>query len=168
MNYRLPEMGDRDILQAYVQEHYDNGEQSISASMGLTSSVYSVWVEKMQRNATAGDDVWGKSLLYLCFDDEKLIGLLSIRYELPEELSNQYGDIGYGVRPTERNKGYAAKMLQYALIVCRQKGMDRVMMGCYKDNIPSVKVIRKNGGLLIKESEKDRKGRISQYYWIQL
>ena len=60
----------------------------------------------------------GKSLLYLCFHDNKLVGLLSIRYELPKDLSDKYGDIGYGVRPSERNKGYATKMLQHALSVC--------------------------------------------------
>ena len=67
-------------------------------------------------------EAWGKSLLYLCFDQNRLIGLLSIRYELPKELSEKYGDIGYGVRPSERNKGYATAMLRYALSVCKEKG----------------------------------------------
>ena len=83
MIYRLPEINDKVILQAYIQEHYENEENSISASLGLSSSEYSDWVEKMQRNASVGDEEWGKSLLYLCFDKSKLIGLLSIRYDLP-------------------------------------------------------------------------------------
>ena len=123
MIYRLPEINDKAMLQEYVQEHYENKEISISASLGLSSSEYSDWVEKMQRNASVGDEEWGKSLLYLCFDKSKLIGLLSIRYDLPEFLRKKYGDIGYGVRPSERNKGYATMMLQYALSVCRNKGM---------------------------------------------
>lgn len=77
-----------------------------------------------------------------------LSGLLSIRYELPEELSKIYGDIGYGVRPSKRNKGYATKMLAYALSVCREKGMHEVLAGCYKDNLASVATIKKNGGVL--------------------
>ena len=111
MKYRLPEIDDKDILKAYVQEHQDNGESSISASLGLSSSDYSEWVTKIKKNALSGDEQWGKSLLYLCFDGESLIGLLSIRYELPELLSEKIGDIGYGVRPSERNKGYATAML---------------------------------------------------------
>ena len=43
MEYRLPEINDKDILKAYVQEHQDNGESSISASLGLSSSDYSEW-----------------------------------------------------------------------------------------------------------------------------
>ena len=40
MNCRLPELKDKDILKSYVQEHYANHENSISASMGLSSSDY--------------------------------------------------------------------------------------------------------------------------------
>ena len=94
MIYRLPETHDRCLLQAYVQEHYNHNESSISASMGLTASPYADWVKKIQTNALTGDAQWGKSLLYLCFDQSRLIGLLSIRYDLPETLSQRYGDIG--------------------------------------------------------------------------
>lgn len=168
MNCRLPEASDEKILQAYVQEHIDNGEKSISASMGLRSADYAAWVEKIQHNASVGDEAWGKSLLYLCFEQNKLIGLLSIRYELPKELTNQYGDIGYGVRPSERNKGYATCMLQCGLKVCKEKGMKHVILGCYQDNGASVRVIEKSGGVLIAENENYTEGRKSLYYRINL
>lgn len=168
MVYRLPEIGDKSILQEYMQEHYDNKENSISASLGLPASDYSDWVEKIQRNALVGDEQWGKSLLYLCFDDNKLIGLLSIRYELPENLTKALGDIGYGVRPSERNKGYATAMLHDALAVCKEKGMDNVLLGCYKDNLASAATIKKNGGVLVDENDNYNEGRISQYYSIKL
>ena len=168
MIYRLPEISDKSILQEYMQEHYDNKETSISASLGLPASEYSDWVEKIQRNAFSGDEQWGKSLLYLCFENNKLIGLLSIRYELPENLTEKYGDIGYGVRPSERNKGYATTMLRYALSVCKEKGMDEVLLGCYRDNLASATTIKKNGGVLVAENDNYNEGRISQYYSINL
>ena len=93
MKYRLPEINDKDILQKYVQEHHNNGETSISASLDLSSSDYTEWVTKIKNNALSGDEQWGKSLLYLCFDGDRLIGLLSVRYELPEVLFEKYGDI---------------------------------------------------------------------------
>ena len=168
MIYRLPEISDKSILQEYMQEHYDNKETSISASLGLPAAEYSDWVEKIQRNASVGDEEWGKSLLYLCFDDDILIGLLSVRYELPEKLTEIIGDIGYGVRPSERNKGYATTMLRYALAVCKEKGMDKVLLGCYKDNLASAKTIQKNGGVLTDENDNYDEGKISQYYSINL
>ncbi len=168
MLYRLPEISDKSILQEYMQEHYDNKEKSISASLGLPASEYSDWIDKIHRNASVGDEEWGKSLLYLCYDNNKLIGLLSIRYELPENLVEVYGHIGYGVRPSERNKGYATTMLAYALSVCKEKGMDKALLGCYKDNLASAKTIQKNGGMLVEENDNYNEGRISQYYLIEL
>lgn len=168
MIYRLPDYSDKDMLSEYVKEHRENGEKSISASLGLASSEYRAWVEKIQRNAQTGDEVWGKSLLYLCIDDGRLIGLLSIRYDLPKELADKYGHIGYGVRPSERGKGYATEMLRYALSVCREKGMAQVIIGCYKDNTASLTVIKKNGGVLAWESDSYTEGRVSQYYTIKL
>ena len=43
-------------------------------------------------------------------------------------------------------------MLEYALSVCKDKGMNRVILGCYKDNPASAAVIIKNGGVLISET----------------
>ena len=168
MRYRLPELKDKEILQEYVQEHRENQEYGISASMGLASSDYSEWVEKIRNNALNGDDQWGKSLLYLCFHEDRLVGLLSIRYELPESLSWKYGDIGYGVRPSERQKGYATEMLGYALSVCKEKGMSKVILGCYKDNLASAATITKNGGVLTVENDNYEEDRISQYYQVEL
>ena len=168
MNYRLPEISDKIMLHGYMQEHYDNGETSISASMGLSVSDYSEWVQRVHSNASAGNGEWGKSLTYLCFDEAKLIGLLNIRYELSKALSEKYGDIGYGVRPSERKKGYATVMLRHALSICKEKGMKQAILGCYKDNLASAATIKKNGGVLFLESDNYTKGRTSQYYMITL
>ena len=108
--------------------------------------------------------IWGKSLLYLCFKGERLIGLLSIRYELPEALSKQFGDIGYGVRPSERGKGYASEMLRHALLLCREKGKREIIVGCYKDNAASAAVIEKCGGSLFAENDNYKAGKLSTYY----
>lgn len=168
MIFRLPDAGDETILREYVLEHQSAGEAGVSASLGLASSVYPEWLEKIRNNASRGTDDWGRSLLYLCFDSSRLVGLLSIRYELPKELSGKIGDIGYGVRPSERRKGYATAMLRYALSVCKEKGMEKVILGCYKDNAASASTILKNGGILTEEGNHYSEDRISQYYTVTL
>jgi predicted acetyltransferase len=155
MEYRLPTYDDEKILKDYVSEHYANYERSISASNELTSMNYKEWVDKINRNTNIPDDDWGKYYLYLVFDNNKLIGLLNIRFELPIDYRNQYGDIGYGVRPSERRKGYATKMLKYALSICKEKGMNEVIVGCYKDNFGSNKTILKNNGMLYRTTTED-------------
>jgi len=168
MLYRLPGLDDEAILRDYVQEHYDYGEQHISASYSLTSMAYGDWVEKIKRCAETGEGESGRSLVLLCFDQERLVGLLSVRYELPRELSESIGDIGYGVRPTERRKGYATIMLRHALDICREKGKTSVIVGCYKDNVASARTIQKNGGVFIGENDNYTKGRPSLYFRIDL
>lgn len=151
MYYRLPKKEDKDILIDYVEEHYSNQENSISASVLMTSMNFEKWVEKVNRNSIIADDEWGRYYLYLVFDDNnKLIGLLNIRFDLSQNLREKYGDIGYGVRPSERRKGYATKMLKYALEVCKEKQLNEVILGCYENNYASNKVIIKNGGILYK------------------
>ena len=149
MKYRLPTIEDHEILKEYVMEHYSNGEKSISASLGMTNMNYDTWVKKVNHNSQEADDEWGKYYLYLVFnDDEKLVGLLNIRYDLPSHLRELYGDIGYGVRPSERRKGYATEMLHYALSICKEKNMKEVILGCYEKNYGSNKTIVNNGGIL--------------------
>ena len=118
---------------------------------------YEEWVAKVNRNCEIADDEWGKYYLYLVFDDNKLIGLLHIRFDLTDDLRDSYGDIGYGVRPKERRKGYATKMLNYALDVCREKNMTEAIMACYTDNFGSNKTIQKNGGVLYRTDTEERK-----------
>lgn len=151
MNYRLPKLEDKNEMNLYIAEHYSHGEQNLSASNGLTDSDYESWVIQITNNVNISNGDWGKSYTYLVFDKEKLVGLLSIRHDLTKELAEKFGHIGYGVRPSERCKGYATKMLNYALQECKKLGLEKVILGCYKQNVGSAKTIIKNGGKLIKE-----------------
>ncbi len=153
MEFRLPKLEDKEIIIDYIKEHYECGEQKMSASHMLTSMLFEDWIEKIRKNVTIPDEKWGKSYMYLAFDNDKLIGFLSVRYDLSEEMVNEYGHIGYGVRPSERRKGYANKMLAYGLKRMKELGLNKVIMACYKENIGSAKTIIKNGGKLIREDK---------------
>ena len=65
------------------------------------------------------------------------------------------GHIGDGVRPSQRRKGIATKMIGLALEECRKLGISRVLMVCDKTNIGSAKSIQRNGGVL--ENEVDER-----------
>lgn len=167
MVFRLPQIEDEAMLFDYVQEHCKNSETSIAASRALTSQPFSDWVSRMHRNAQEGDETFGKSLMLLCMEKNRLIGLLSNRYDLPKELTKKIGDIGYGVCPSERRKGYATNMLRHALGVCRDMGKREVVVGCYKDNFASTKTILKCGGVFLNETAHEN-GKASRYYVFSL
>ena len=96
----------------------------------------------------------------------KMVGAINIRHKLNDYLLNYGGHIGDGVRPSERRKGIATKMIALALDECRKLGIEKVLMVCDKENIGSAKSIINNGGVLENEVEVD--GVIEQRYWIDL
>lgn len=87
-------------------------------------------------------------------EDERIIGSFNIRHYLTRKLDESFsGHIGYGIRPSERKKGYATEGLRLALEKCREMGMKSVKLGCYTFNIGSRKTILNNGGKLIGHKE---------------
>lgn len=149
MEYRLPDSNDEKLIAQYLQEHFFNEEHEVILAQELFLTNYDEWLEMILNNASFGNGDWGKSLLLLCYDESVLIGILCVRYELTAELEAQYGNIGYSVRPYERNKGYAKQMLCYALQVCKEHGMERVLLGCHSNNVASSTVIKRCGGVLV-------------------
>ena len=105
---------------------------------------------------------------FFCLDEERniIVGAVNIRHYLNESLLLNGGHIGDGVRPSERRKGIATKMIALALEECKILGIKRVLMVCDKENIASAKSIIKNGGVL--ENEVVVNGIVEQRYWIEL
>lgn len=107
--------------------------------------------------------------VFFLLDEERniLLGAVNIRHYLNDYLLQYGGHIGDGIRPSERRKGYATKIISLALIECKKLGIDKVLMVCDKSNIASAKSIINNGGILENEFV-DEDGEINQRYWIQI
>lgn len=105
---------------------------------------------------------------FFCLDEERniVVGAVNIRHYLNEALLSNGGHIGDGVRPSERRKGIATKMISLALDECRNLGINKVLMVCDKGNIGSAKSIENNGGILENEVVVD--GVMEQRFWIDL
>ena len=105
---------------------------------------------------------------FFCLDEERniMVGAVNIRHRLNEALSLNGGHIGNGVRPSERRKGVATRMIALALEECKKIGIHEVLMVCDKENIGSAKSIVNNGGVL--ENEIVVNGITEQRYWITL
>lgn len=106
---------------------------------------------------------------FFCLDTDRniFVGAVNIRHYLNDELLYTGGHIGDGIRPSERRKGYATKMIGLALDECKKIGIKRVLMTCDKDNIGSAKSIMNNGGVLENEVLNEH-GVLEQRYWIDL
>lgn len=110
---------------------------------------------------------WVPATLFFLMDGERILGGIQIRHSIDLPHLREFGGhIGYGIRPSERRKWYATEMLRLALIESKKIWLDQVMLGCYDDNIGSIRTIEKNGGIFERYTEYE--GKKSRRYWINL
>ena len=100
-------------------------------------------------HATNVDKRFCSTTSYFVIDEnDRLIGATSLRHYLTVEGYNTWGHIGYGVRPSERRKGYATCMLKMMLEEAKQRKIYKVLIGCHTSNVGSTRVIEKCNGML--------------------
>lgn len=95
------------------------------------------------------------------------LGEIRFRPHLTEPFEQHHGHIGYNVRPRQRGKGYATRMLALALDEARALDLESVMLPVEGKNPASVRVIEKNGGALERHYIDDS-GVLVSIYWIAL
>ncbi len=108
------------------------------------------------------------SKLYGIIDDKTIIGRVSIRHKLNETLLRRGGHIGYSVAPRFRKKGYASEMMEQSILYCKKIGIEKLLVTCASDNIPSWRIIEKNGGILENEIYDEEDKEMIKRYWINL
>ena len=90
-----------------------------------------------------------KTFLLIRKQDDKVVGALNIRWNLPEKMKQFGGNIGYGIRPTERRKGYNKINLYLGLIEAQKIGLEKVKLVCDTSNLGSIRTIEALGAKLI-------------------
>ena len=98
--------------------------------------------------------------------DFGIVGMIDLRHRLNDFLAEHGGHIGYSVRPDERRKGYAKRMLALVLEEARGRGISRVLITCDDDNVASARTIEANGGVFERTACLD--GEVLRRYWIEL
>jgi len=141
----------------YRQEYLDFGATNVNGSSGIAHfNNFDEWLEF----------VHASTFFSIRKTDNKIIGSIQLRHSLTPELERHGGHIGYGIRPTERGNGYSKQQLLLVLDVARNMKIPRVMISCFKDNIPSNKTALSCGGVFTCESIYE--GKKQQVYWIDL
>ena len=151
-----------------LTEWKETGEELIPWVLNLDYTDFTSMVDKLNGWSHGVDlpDGYVECSAFWLINNNRLIGAIDIRHKLTESLEFRGGHIGYGIRPSERKKGYASMMLSFALKECKKIGLSKVLITCSKSNIGSVKTIINNGGILDSEDISD--GEIFQRYWITL
>ncbi|MBC8063035.1 MAG: GNAT family N-acetyltransferase [Clostridiaceae bacterium] len=164
----LPTLEYREKLMDYKTEFIEN-EDSMDGSAGLRNAEtfeewYSALCDNLKEETVREGLVPATTFMAISTKDGSLIGMIDIRHRLNDYLLNFGGHIGYSIRKSERQNGYATEMLGLALIECVKLNIKKILITCDKDNVASAKTIINNGGKL--ENEIAEGNRITQRYWI--
>lgn len=165
-----PDLSYADEIIKYKEESLEESP-IINGSAGLDRfSSIEIWFEELKKRSC--EDTVPKGLVpsstYLAVreKDNYIVGMIDIRHYLNEYLTQVGGHIGYGVRKTERNKGYAKQMLKLALEKCKELKIKKVLITCDEDNIASEKVILSANAKL--EDIRNVDGENKKRFWIEL
>ena len=111
---------------------------------------------------------WVPSTTLFLEHEGRLLGVANIRHRLSEYLERHGGHVGYSVRPSERCKGYATRLLEAAKEMAPDLGIERMLLTCRPENAVSARVIERCGGVLEDETYFEPAGEIVRRYWIPL
>ena len=100
--------------------------------------------------------------------DGKIVGMIQFRHYFNALLEKYGGHVGYSVRPGERRKGFAKRMLSECLQVCKMRGLDRVLVTCVEGNEGSRRTVLACGGTYESTVYCDADGVSLERYWIAL
>ena len=156
----------------YIQEFYKYNSK-IHGVGGLCRHLddYDGWLDKLEydRNKIPNEEfVPAETYFLIRENDDRIIGMINIRLVLNEKLIKFGGNIGYSIRPTERQKGYNKVNLYLYLLVCQKHGIKEVLLDCDKDNPASARTMKALGGILFKENYDETTECIIQHYRIDV
>ena len=172
--FERPSPGRKEDIIGYLKEHAEAG--SDINGTGSLDRVLSGWTfeEALERCLRMEEKDYalkqgrcpGKTFLLIRENDNRLVGTINIRRDLNEAMLRFGGHIGYGIRPSERGKGYSKINLYMGLKEALGLGLSRVMIGCSASNIPSDRTIRALGGVLERSGTDPEDGELSNVYRI--
>ena len=139
LKHEIPSLSRKEDAISYINEFYEYGSR-INGSGKLDDYL---------------DDYEG--WLLVRESDNKIVGMLNIRLTLNNKLKNSGGHIGYGIRPTERKKGYNKINLYLGLKECREHGITEAELWCNRSNIGSSSTMKALGGVLSKSVYNEEK-----------
>ncbi|MCZ8518142.1 MULTISPECIES: GNAT family N-acetyltransferase [Paenibacillus] len=161
-----------DLREAYVsfyEEWLQSGEPMVPWVLKRDPYAYGDMLQFLadgERPELAAPNFVPHSTYWLLDESGRVAGAANIRHSLNEKLLRSGGHIGYGIRPSDRGRGYATKMLELSVGRARDLGIGRVLVICDKTNGASERVILKNGGSFESEyTEED--GNVVRRFWIE-
>ena len=167
----LPSASFRDSYRSLVSEFVERGEKLVPFVLEFEHTDFDALLRKLadcSRGVGLPEGFVPHSTYWLVRQGTDVVGVSNIRHSLTPGLRREGGNIGYGVRPSARAKGFGTEILRQSLSRAYQIGLGKVLLTCGKANAGSVKVIIRNGGIFESEEYLPERGEIVQRYSIEI
>lgn len=157
--YEEPSIERKEEAIEYINEHIKYGSKINGTGKlddYLETKNYEQWLEflellKNKEEAYKNNFVPARTYFLIRENDNRIVGMINIRLELNDFLKEHGGHIGYGIRPTERRKGYNKINLYLGLQVCDRYGISEALLDANIDNQASWKTMEALGGIRVKQ-----------------
>jgi predicted acetyltransferase len=153
----------------YISEWETHNEKVIPSAARREGRSFSEMMIKWREDETEIPVSKGfvpATLYFLTDESGRILGGIHFRHYLNERLRQDGGHIGFGVRKSERQKGYAHEMLKLLLEKITKLKIDKVMISCDDDNIGSAKTIESCNGIM--QDKVVFENELTRRYWITL
>jgi predicted acetyltransferase len=170
LQFEEPHAGLCDSYRELVNEFVSAGEKLVPFPLAFSNEDFEAFLARLDA-CKRGEGIpahFVPHTTYWLVEDGVVVGVTNIRHRLTDALRREGGNIGYGVRPSARGRGFAHALLRGALARARGLGLSEVLLTCGKDNVASAKTILDGGGTLISEEHLAERGEVVQRYVIRL
>lgn len=133
-----------------------------AARLGTLS--FEDWLKDTRELETVAEEPFVTQEVWFLYRDDTIVGACTLRHSLNAYLFAVGGQIGYGVHPDERGKGYATYMLEEMLYYAKKRGLRKILITCAVGNTASEKTIEKCGGILENIME-DGENQVARYWF---
>jgi predicted acetyltransferase len=138
---------------------------------GLALEEFDAYLARVDRFRDAGQIPVGwvpGTEFWLDDDTGEIVACVRLRFWLTPSLEVEGGHIGYDVRPSSRGRGFGTTALRLVLLEARRRRLERVRLTADADNLASIKIIDRNGGVFSGEAISERTGKPVRQYWIDV
>ncbi|HBA38039.1 MAG TPA: GNAT family N-acetyltransferase [Firmicutes bacterium] len=173
--FEVPSIGRKEEALDYLREHEKYGSAingTGSMDRCLKGMSYEEWLEELERRKDREylekiGRCFSKTFFLIRESDNRIVGMINVRYNLSEKrLAEGSTHIGYGIRPSERSKGYNKINLYLGLLEEQKLGEKKLILDCTVDNVASNKTILALGGKLIKTELDSYDNTMTNFYVI--
>jgi predicted acetyltransferase len=104
--------------------------------------------------------------IYWLVKDNSFLGYIKIRHRINWHLERYGGHISFSIRPVMRGKGFGKKLLQKAVPLIPNLGIDKALITLSPDNHPAIRIVEFCGGEFQDETQATDRFPAQKRFWI--